>query len=307
MKKLILSTVILASVNVFAGPMKVIQMSRAKDQILFDLSGNVIKAGDIVKIGPQCEVEVIQAGVLKGLAKADVCRTKSEIKLGDNVVLVEAVNNEVKAEAQAFNNYSQQISVASQSYTPIVKTYEGDIVRGFGVGALITSVATTQDYEIISSDPNISEKKIGSLSSGSLLGYGVAMNYSYVPRMNIGFVGKLNIYSVSSDQAGSVTFARPEANIAFGAEEQFFGYAGLNTYFAMSGDNADSSSNGLGFQAGLGIVATKNFSFDFSYAMMNRTTKKDEVYFNTNDGETLGEADIKSKSSAISAVINYQF
>lgn len=307
MKKFILAGVVLTSLNVFAEGMKVIQTSRAKDQVLFELNGNLIKAGDIVRVDGQCDVQVIQAGVLKGLVKTDVCRSRADINIGDSVTLIEAGDASASVATTSPATYQ---TTAATPYVP-EKTYDTPLLKGFGVGAILGAVNVKSDYTIDYVNDAVIEES--SETSGTEMAFGAAVNYSYIPRMSVGVIGKLNIFSTNSSEGSSPTYVRPELNVAFGAEELFYGYAGVNTYFLASGDTADTSKSDIGFQVGAGFLVSKHFNIDVSYAMMNRGVSSSLSNLTVNDQVNSyyyngpAEIEAKVKASSINAVMTYQF
>ena len=286
--------IILMNSFALAAEMKVIQTSKLKDQVLFELNGNDLLAGDIVSIGT-CDAAVVQAGVLKGLVNTSDCRSREDIRVGDSVVLLR------RGSGISSSNYSSDVSNSTKAnvYTPAKPmTF---LNKGFGVGLMMGSLGGKVDTDYTFESGGQVSETVNSENSATNMG--AIISYSYIPNMNIGFLGKFNIYMLDSADSDAGMVIRPEANIAFGGDDLFYGYGGINFVQINDNKNIDSASPGVGFQVGFGVIFNKAFDIDFSYSMIN--------FNSTSSGYDPGQGNYDAESkyalSAFGGSLNYRF
>ncbi|MBX2988288.1 MAG: hypothetical protein KF802_10365 [Bdellovibrionaceae bacterium] len=236
------------------------------------------RIGDRLILSNLCELRVTTVANGKVAADTSTCRERRHLRLGASVSLVPGLQTEYE------NVYASDNAASSQMRTminPNSMLPSSHLVKGFSVGAGVSNISKkgswkSQDYTI-SGGYNFpvgiqSEMK----DSGSSTKGNVNLNYSWIPRGGFGFTADLSISQVDQIiSPDTYTFIRPAVNLAFGATDRLFAFAGAN-YTAyneapgyadgMFKDKTVKLKPDVGWQAGGGLIFTKNIQAQIQYS-----------------------------------------
>lgn len=105
---------------------------------------------------------------------------------------------------------------------------------------------------------------------------GVGVGYAFLPVQNLGWTTNFS-YIQFKDSRDTAHFLRLDGNLAYTFTDVLNLKGGVNVSKIGGAGDADKITPGIGFQASLGVQATRNFGIDFGYTQMKQAGSDDGI------------------------------
>lgn len=257
-----------SSINV-----EVTTVNSATERVLVSGSGlGALKVGDVVSVSSSCMLEVVRRTGSNALLSTEICENKSALVPKRRVALsvssasaasATTTSEEVVPSPQSAPQVAPTVDSRSLSFRPSLKAGE-KASSGFRLGL----VKSMFDGKFEAKQGRTS---VGVEATDIDHDFGIALGYARIPVQEPGFTSRL-LYTQFNQKVQSL---RLEGNGTYGFNEYVHVLAGLNAHNYVKG--VEGAGAGLGFQAGLGVQATKNFGMDLTYVYLQNSASSEGV------------------------------
>ncbi len=300
---LMMTTLCLLAFSSAEANMKIRSINKKKKEVqILVRGGSEVVVGDTITIGPDCDVEVsrISPKGTRAFAKTSSCNDLSILKVGKKVNLLGEDSSESDDDIYVSNDKEttsthRQPTPRSQYAANLYRSEsETHILKGFKLGFVLAPAITLD----VKRDNGTSAK----LESSSITG--ISLGYAAIPKPSfsgdkLGFLLNLEVLTsdfetghetggesvrYSSSDNNSFSVINFNLNGVYSFDDQFFGYAGINspTMSILDTSSSVTLSGDVGLQIGAGAELSDDWSAQLTLA---RNTYDIEVI-----GMKVGEA-----------------
>lgn len=232
---------------------KVVAYNKVKGKILVSSRQlSAVKAGDVIKYGKFCTMEVSAKTVARAILLADLCRKKDLPQVGTQVELMVHSSETFTAQRTQVINNNRTIRQVK-----VIRPVKGRSSSGFRVEVSKPTIEQTRLMKNKVTGESIKESEGNTTAVSGSIGY---------TRVNIGDLGlssKLTFTHYDSDTQGM----RATLNATYGFNEHIYAFAGGNGHkFTRGPVDLDF---GAGYQVGAGIQLTANLGLEVGYLQIS--------------------------------------
>ncbi|HRO65946.1 MAG TPA: hypothetical protein PL182_00120 [Pseudobdellovibrionaceae bacterium] len=253
--------------------------------------------GDRMKVGSNCEMVIdrkLNESDNRVGVNAAACADRLALQIGAEGALISVVGDNTELERTsdvAASTMSTRSSARSLRAT-VVRTPKEQMMKGLGVGLILSNMnKDSMAKEVYDMPFGGSVHRTLENENSSTGSAGVNLNYSYVPRSGIGFMGDMMLSQVNKIiSSDSYMFIRPAANAVFGFRDKFYLSGGVNyMMFLQEPGYSEGIFEGqrikmkpeLGWQVGGGMVWNDTWQAQVQYVTakqsMNQTLNTENL------------------------------